>query len=72
MAEQLTDPVAALRRQVLADRFEVVDQPLGWRCRACLATVKTAASVDPPTDRDIARLGESAADHAMYCGRCDD
>ena len=72
MAEQLIDPVAALKRQVLADRFDVVDQPLGWRCRACSATVVAPPETGMPTDRDIARLGESAADHAMYCGRCDD
>lgn len=66
----LADPPARLRDQVLADRFEVTDRPLGWRCRSCGATV--AAEPGSEIDAAVIRLSESAADHAVLCGRCND
>ena len=77
MAEQLaSDGATELARQIPADRFEVISDPLGWRCR-CGATVTGPIDAGPagsglmPT-AIAARLAESAADHAMFCGRCDD
>jgi hypothetical protein len=68
------DAADALRKQVLTDRFDVVDGPLGWLCRSCDAEVRI-----PEPDQvelvDVAavnRLAESAADHGLYCGRCED
>ncbi len=58
----------ALADQILADRFEVLAEPLGWRCLGCGATVST----EQPTESEVARLAEAAADHGLYCGRCDD
>ena len=66
-----TDPGALLNAQLMPGRFTTVTDPLGWRCLGCTATV----TADPaaPADRDaINRLAESAADHALFCGRCDD
>lgn len=62
------EPQAALRTSILPERFEVTDGPLGWRCLAC------GAEVLAETDQGdaVARLSESAADHALFCGRCDD
>ncbi len=65
------DPALALSRQVLPDRFEVLTQPLGWRCRSCGASVSTDGP-DRPDRSELVRLAETAADHALYCGRCDD
>ncbi len=59
---------ADLRSRIPADRFEVIDHPLGWRCRACGAEVLAKADEGSA----VARLSESAADHALFCGRCDD
>ncbi len=65
---------AALAAQIPADRFEVLADPLGWRCRSCRAEVfgGGSASAESTPNAMVARLAESAADHAMYCGRCDD
>ncbi|MEM7321968.1 MAG: hypothetical protein AAF531_02685 [Actinomycetota bacterium] len=63
------DPVAALERQLLVDRFEVITDPIGWRCLACGAEVRSPDGSEPTA---INRLAESAADHAIHCGRCDD
>ncbi len=69
----VTDGRAELTNQVLADRFEVLDGPLGWRCLACGAEIRAAlAPTDPCTTAEVNRLAESAADHALFCGRCDD
>lgn len=68
------DPAAALGRQILLERFEVLTQPLGWQCRSCGATVVTDGPdrAGGPDGNDVARLAEAAADHGLYCGRCDD
>ncbi len=67
-AAAIDDRSADLRARIPADRFEVLDAPLGWRCRACGAEVVAAAD----EVNAIARLSEAAADHALFCGRCDD
>ncbi len=67
------DGPAMLSRQIPADRFEVLAEPLGWRCRSCRAEVfGDTATAELATAVAVARLAESAADHAMFCGRCDD
>lgn len=69
----LPDPANALRRQVIADRFDVLEDPLGWQCRFCDAVVQPVVTTDAGPDQDaVNRLAESAADHGLYCGRCDD
>ncbi|MEL6983486.1 MAG: hypothetical protein AAFO29_13755 [Actinomycetota bacterium] len=64
------DGRAELQRQILPDRFEVIDEPLGWRCRACRAEVRSP--LPQSSSEAVARLAESAADHALFCGRCAD
>ncbi len=64
----IDDQGADLRSRIPADRFEVLDHPLGWNCRACGAEVLARAD----EVNAIARLSEAAADHALFCGRCDD
>lgn len=77
-SETAEQPAAqALAEQILADRFEVIAEPLAWRCRGCKVTVaaKVADSQHPqgqPIQSELDRLAEAAADHALYCGRCDD
>jgi hypothetical protein len=73
------DGRARLQEQILPDRFEVIDQPLGWRCRACRAEVRASPPAGAEADQaaepgraELARLAEAAADHAMFCGRCAD
>lgn len=75
----VTDRRAQLQSQILADRFEVIDGPLGWRCLGCGAEVRAvevraaeSGAGNEPTAADVARLSETAADHALFCGRCDD
>lgn len=66
---------AQLQEQILPDRFEVIDEPLGWRCRGCRAEVRASmpTATQPTSAVDaVARLAEAAADHALYCGRCAD
>ncbi|MGH1493013.1 MAG: hypothetical protein ACRBK7_27065 [Acidimicrobiales bacterium] len=64
----------ALAKQILADRFEIIAEPLAWRCRGCNTTVSAATNQagPAPDGEGIARLAEVAADHALFCGRCDD
>ena len=65
--------VNELRSQLLPGRFEPLVDPLGWRCLGCQATVlATEESPATGTKSAVNRLAESAADHAMFCGRCDD
>lgn len=74
----VADAAAALAAQLLADRFVVITNPLGWQCRGCEAEVRASPSGEPGVlqpvidQRAINRLAESAADHGLYCGRCDD
>lgn len=62
-----SDEMVALGKQLLPGRFEAVADPLGWRCLGCGVTVRSEQST-----ADVARLAESAADHGLQCGRCDD
>ena len=78
MTESLLEASAQLRAQILPDAFEVIIDPLGWRCRSCRTEVLAGATDTIDTadraaiETTINRLAESAADHTMFCGRCDD
>jgi ribosomal protein S27AE len=57
-------------RRLPPDRFEPLTDQLGWRCRMCGAEI--AAHADRRQETEVNRLAEVAADHALFCGRCDD
>ncbi len=59
-----------LSSQLILDQFEVLDDPLGWRCRSC--RVEVVAAPNESAEAATNRLAEAAADHSLFCGRCAD